>query len=225
MFIKDAKISLIDYPGHIACTIFTGGCNLRCGYCYNEDLVLRPQEIPSFPNIFDFLEKRRQIIDGVCLTGGEPLIHSDIELFLKKIKKMGLRIKIDTNGTYPDRLQNLLKIIDYVAMDIKAPLEKYKSITRTDVDIGRIKKSISLIKNSHVQHEFRTTAAPGLKEEDIIQIAVMLNSNNYYLQKFQHQPTLIDKTLKNSSIGYKEALSIKKYCLDSHGLYIHLRSF
>ncbi|OPL12638.1 MAG: hypothetical protein AVO34_06795 [Firmicutes bacterium ML8_F2] len=227
MEVKDAKISLIDYPGEIACTIFVGNCNLRCGYCYNKDLVLNPGAVPSFPSILDFLQKRTHLIDGICLTGGEPLLQLDVEPFLINIKEMGLKIKLDTNGTYPDILQDLLdkKIPDYIAVDIKAPLEKYEPIVGTRVDLSKIKQTIKIIKNCSIKHEFRTTAAPSLDKDDILQIASLLNTDNYVLQRFQYTPTLIDGSLRSPLIDHQEALKIKKICSDLYGLTIQLRGF
>src|SRR3990172_8063647 len=160
------KITLIDYPGKLATTVFTVGCNFRCPFCHNPELVdlklVHNEE--SEKEFLAFLKKRKGKLEGVCITGGEPLIQPDIIDFIKKIKKLGFFVKLDTNGTRPDVLKKIIdaKIIDYIAMDIKNQLKFYDKTTGTKVDKNRIKLSVDLIMNSHIPYEFRTTAVPGL---------------------------------------------------------------
>lgn len=137
------KTTFIDYPEKIACIVFTQGCNFRCGYCHNPELFENKEPVLSVPAFFEFLNKRKGKLDGVVITGGEPTLHNkDLIEFIKKVKSLGFLVKLDTNGTHPDVLQELLNenLLDYIAMDIKAPLAKYKEITRVDIDTDIIKK-------------------------------------------------------------------------------------
>ena len=189
------KTTLIDFPGKVACTVFLTGCNFRCPFCYNREIVL-PEEIKKHPSIsqrylFSFLKSRQGLIEGVCLTGGEPTINQGLPEFIKKIKKMGFSLKLDTNGANPKMLQKLIreKLIDYLAMDIKAQLikEKYEKAAGVKVDLKKIKKSIEIIKNSGIDYEFRTTVVPGIHtKKDIMQIAKDIGpARAYFLQNFQ----------------------------------------
>ena len=189
------KLTLIDYPGEMAATVFTVGCNFSCGFCHNPELV-DAQKIKIQPQIkeedfFDFLKSRIGILDGVCITGGEPTLQPDLEKFCTKIKDLGFDVKLDTNGSRPDVLKNLIKkdVLDYIAMDIKAPLikEKYEMVVGVKVDIDKIKESIEIIKNSGLRYEFRTTILPALHEkEDILEIAQSLSPADLYcLQQFR----------------------------------------
>jgi len=214
------KSTLIDYPGRIACTVFLIGCNFRCPFCYSSELVL-PEKIKLQPRIsqkdfFKFLKERQGLIDGVVICGGEPTISKDLPEFIRKIKKLGFLIKLDTNGSNPEMLKKLIKegIIDYVAMDIKAPLEsqKYNRGVGVKVDLNKIKKSIEIIKNSGVDYEFRTTVVPTIHtKEDIIQIAKEISpAKKYYLQNFRPEKT-IDPTFEKIKPYPKEfLLEIKK---------------
>lgn len=154
------KFSTVDYPGHTCAALFTIGCNMRCGYCHNPELVLPEQFVGELPTdeILEFLETRVGLLDGVAISGGEPTIHEDLPLFIDKLKKMGFLVKLDTNGTNPSMLKKLLdaKMVDFVAMDIKGPLAKYQQIAARPVSEIAIRESIDLIK-SRVAHEFRTT--------------------------------------------------------------------
>lgn len=191
------KLTLIDYPKKVACTIFTLGCNFKCGFCYNPELVLPNNTIKeiSEEEIFDFLKKRKKYLDGVCITGGEPTIHKDLPDFIKKIKEMNLLVKLDTNGTNPEIVKKLVdeKLVDYISMDIKTGFSKYSKLTNANVDIGRIEKTIQIIKDSNIDYEFRTTVIPGFyDEEDIKEIKEKLKgAKKYYLQEF-----LPNKTIK-----------------------------
>ena len=144
------KTTFIDYPEKIACIVFTQGCNFSCGYCHNPELFEHKEPALSVQAFFEFLNKRKGKLDGVVITGGEPTLHKDLKEFIKSIKDLGFLVKLDTNGTNPDLLQELFNqnLLDYVAMDIKAPLNKYEQVTRVNVNIEKIQKSINLIKNS-----------------------------------------------------------------------------
>ncbi|MCC5911197.1 MAG: anaerobic ribonucleoside-triphosphate reductase activating protein [Clostridiaceae bacterium] len=183
------KSSFIDYPNKISTVYFTAGCNFRCPYCHNGPIVKGVGENIKEEEIFSFLEKRKKFIDALCISGGEPTLYEEIYDFIKKVKEKGFFIKLDTNGTNPEMLKNLLKeeLIDYVAMDIKAPLHKYEFITKTKVDIEDIKASIHLLKNTSIDYEFRTTVCKELlTEEDILEIAKYLKgSKRYYIQNFK----------------------------------------
>jgi pyruvate formate lyase activating enzyme len=155
------KISLIDYPKKIACTIFLHGCNFRCGFCHNPELVLNknPKQGYSQEEILNFLKKRKKYLDAVCITGGEPLINNDLKEFILKIKNQGYLIKLDTNGTNSKLLKELVdnKLINYIAMDIKSDKENYEKICQIKVDLNKIEESIKTILNSNIDYEFRTT--------------------------------------------------------------------
>ncbi len=200
------KTTLIDYPGKIACTIFLIGCNFRCPFCYSAELVL-PEKIKNQPRIdekelFRFLKERRKYLEGVVICGGEPTIHSDLSDFLLQIKKMGYLIKLDTNGTHPDVIKKLIdkKLVDYIAMDIKAPLEeeKYAVASGVKVDLEKIRQSIALIKNSGIDYEFRTTVVPTIHQlEDILNIAqAIAPAQKFYLQNFRPEKTLNENLLQ-----------------------------
>ena len=172
------KLTLLDFPGPTACTVFTCGCNMRCPFCHNTPLVLgTAEEHYSEDEIFSFLKKRQGLLDGVAITGGEPLLQKDIIAFIKKIKELGYAVKLDTNGSFPERLQEIISegLVDYIAMDIKNCKEKYSLTAGADIDFALIEKSTELIKNSGIPHEFRTTVVRELHtEEDIISIARFL---------------------------------------------------
>jgi pyruvate formate lyase activating enzyme len=192
------KTTLIDYPGRLAAVAFLLGCNFRCPFCYSAELVL-PEKMLKQPrllekNFFAFLEGRKGLLQGVVICGGEPTINLDLPQFLEKIKKLGYLVKLDTNGSNPEMLQDLLKrkLVDYIAMDIKAPFAKYKAATGGRADLAKVKKSIDLIKNSGVDYEFRTTVVPTVHDkEDIIQLAKEIApARKYFLQGFRAEKTL-----------------------------------
>jgi len=189
------RTSLIDYPGLISCVLFTQGCNFRCGYCHNPELLdannwSKPLLLDS---IFNFLVKRVGKIDSVVITGGEPTLHLGLPDFIKKIKNMGFKVKLDTNGTNPEMLKGLLKdfLVDYIAMDVKAPLSKYSLITGGDVRIDQIRSSINLIMSKAPDYEFRTTVVEDqLDFADILKLgADIKGAKRYYLQKFVPKKT------------------------------------
>lgn len=193
------KTTFIDYPEKIACIVFTQGCNFRCGYCHNPELFENKEPVLSVPAFFEFLNKRKGKLDGVVITGGEPTLHGkDLIEFIKEVKSLGFLVKLDTNGTHPDVLQELLNenLLDYIAMDIKAPLAKYKTIAQTDIDTKIIKKSIDMIMNSGVDYEFRTTIVKSqLSVEDLRQIGELIQgAKRYYMQKFL-ATKILDETL------------------------------
>ena len=194
------KTSLVDWPGQICATIFTAGCNFRCPYCHNPELVL-PELIKDLEpvqedDIIVELHRRAKLLDGVCITGGEPLMHPEIETLIRKIKKIGLKVKIDTNGTNPVFLEKLLKsgLVDYVAMDIKAPINRYQEATRTKIDTDLIERSVKTIIKSGIDHEFRTTVMPGIvSPQDIEHIAEWIKeAKAYYLQQFTFDSKMLD---------------------------------
>lgn len=185
------KLSLLDYPGKTACTVFTGGCNFRCPYCHNASLVIGLDEIEpvDYDEFLAFLNKRRNILDGVCITGGEPLLQPDIEDFIREIKKFGYSVKLDTNGTFPDKLKRLVdeKLVDYVAMDIKNSPEKY-SITAgvSELDFSKISNSVEFLLSNSVDYEFRTTVVKELhSKEDFVSIGEWIKgAKRYFIQSF-----------------------------------------
>ena len=231
------KLTLIDYPEKVACTVFLIGCNFRCGYCHNPELVLvkkiKKQEVISKEEFFDFLKERKGLLAGVVISGGEPTIHKELPDFIKNIRKFDFLIKLDTNGSNPEILRMLInnKLIDYVAMDIKAPLglkfqipnsklqtnskskiSKYEQVTRTKIDINKIKKSIEIIKNSGINYEFRTTVVPGIHiKQDIIQLAQEIApAKKYYLQNFRPEEVADKELRKVSPYSNEYLLEIQK---------------
>lgn len=156
------KLTLLDYPGKMACTIFTAGCNLRCPFCHNSRLVINPENRSEYSDeeIFTFLKKRVGVLDGVAITGGEPLLQNDIEDFIGRVRELGYSVKLDTNGTFPDKLRSLVEkgLVDYIAMDIKNSPELYaETVGISGYDISKIKESIAFLLEGKVNYEFRTT--------------------------------------------------------------------
>jgi len=189
------KTSMLDYPDKLSAIIWTIGCNFRCPFCYNKQLVFNEVETIDEDDILEFLEKRKEKLEALSISGGEPLIYDDIFNFFEKVKKLGYLIKIDTNGAFPTKLKNLIdrKLIDYVSMDIKAPKHKYNQLCGVDVDISKIEESIEIIKNGAPDYEFKTTIVPGmLNKDDIIEIAKwMKGSMRYYLQQLKSDSPMI----------------------------------
>ena len=190
------KSSLLDYPGKIAASLFCGGCNFRCPHCHNADLVLHPDHQPDLPpdQIWDLLSRRHGLLDGVAISGGEPTLQPDLLAFARRVREMGFLVKLDTNGYRPDVLEAILDagLVDYVAMDIKAPMTKYAMATGVAIDVGRIERSMALLGRGLVAYEFRTTVVPGLlAEEDIIEIARLVSGvPRFCLQQFVPHNTL-----------------------------------
>lgn len=192
------KLTLLDYPQKTACTIFTGGCNFRCPFCHNALLVTEIDNSKTYSEeyILEFLSKRTGLLDGVCITGGEPLMHRDIADFIRKVKDMGYKVKLDTNGTFPEMLEMLVsrKLVDYVAMDIKNCKEKYAETAGVDgINLSDIEKSINILKTSDIDYEFRTTVVKEFHtEEDIRSIAEWIQgAKRYFLQNFEDSGNLI----------------------------------
>ena len=203
------KLSLIDYPGKLSAVVFTRGCNFRCPYCHNPELIEdNGGDIIDEEEVFSFLDERKGKLDGVVMTGGEPTLQSDIAEFLEKVKRLGFFIKLDTNGSYPERIKELIdrKLLDYIAMDIKAPLYKYNRTTLTSIDTGRIVESIYLIMNSGIDYEFRTTAVRSLlSRDDFSKIGEMIKSAKLFaLQEFRPTKTLDPDFLKETSYTKRE---------------------
>lgn len=206
-----SKLTLLDFPGHLACTAFTGACNFRCPYCHNAPLVLAPHTCENIPeeDFFDFLASRKGKLDGVCITGGEPTLQADLPAFIKKIKDLGLLVKLDTNGYQPDILKTLLEaqLLDMVAMDIKNSPERYAVTAGLDpasFEPDRLEKSISLLLLSGIRHEFRTTVTKEHHDvKSVESIGVWLSgiaSNTfrtgtlpspYFLQNFKDSGNLV----------------------------------
>ena len=162
------KLTLLDFPGRTACTVFTGGCNLRCPFCHNAGLVRTPLAEPNLTDeVLAYLAKRKGILDGVCVTGGEPLLQPDLEDFLRQMKEMGYAVKLDTNGMLPQRLAGVLatNLVDYVAMDIKSSPDGYPAATGTDADVSAVTDSLSILRQSGIPYELRTTAVRGIHTE------------------------------------------------------------
>jgi pyruvate formate lyase activating enzyme len=212
------KLTLIDYPGKLATTIFLSGCNFRCPFCYNPELVL-PEKIKEKislldqEEIFSFLNSRKGMIDGVVICGGEPTLHNDLSGFIEKIKEMNFAVKLDTNGSNPRIVSDLISkhLIDYVAMDIKAPKEKYNILAGNKFDLKKIEETIGILKNGETDYEFRTTVVPLLLEkEDIISIAQWIKpAKKYYLQQFKVENTLNSEFSKLNPYSDEYLLEIK----------------
>jgi pyruvate formate lyase activating enzyme len=194
------KLTLIDYPGKLAATVFLAGCNFRCPWCYSSELVL-PAKIKNQPKIsenefFEFLNGKKGLLEGVVVCGGEPTLNKDLMDFIGKIKEMGFAVKLDTNGSNPEILKELLekKMIDYVAMDIKAPKEKYEALAGKNINLADIEKSVDLLLSLPADYEFRTTLVPNLlTKEDIISISQWISgAEKYYIQNFRPEKN-IDK--------------------------------
>ena len=210
------KISLIDYPGKICAIVFTQGCNFRCPYCHNPELVdpkLFHNSIEG-KEIFSFLKSRIGKLDAVEITGGEPTLQRDLLTFIKKIKEMGFLIKLDTNGSNPEVLEKIIKerFVDYIAMDIKAPLEKYKEVIHSNICSEKIKKSIELIMHSGIKYEFRTTVVKSqLSKEDFLSIGKLIEGAELYiLQKFIPSKTLDPNFSNEKTYSDKEFKTLKK---------------
>jgi len=212
------KLTLIDYPGRLAATVFLCGCNFHCPWCYSSELVL-PKKIKNQPKIsekefFDFLNERKNLLEGVTICGGEPTINKDLPQFCKKIRRLGYFVKLDTNGSNPEMLEELInnKLIDYVAMDVKLPKERYPEIYGKRVKIKNIEKSINILKIKKIDSEFRTTVVPTiLDKEDISKIARWVGpAKRYYLQNFRPEKTIDPKFEKIKPYPEEYLISIQK---------------
>ena len=197
------KTTLLDFPKRVAAIVFTHGCNFRCGYCHNPELLeFATKSDYDTESFFEFLKTRKNKLDGVVITGGEPTLQSGLYDFVKRIKSIGFEVKLDTNGTNPLILKKLIadNLLDYIAMDIKAPLDKYKDITQVDVQLDKISESIDMIMKSGIDYEFRTTILKSqLSFEDFDRIGEMIKgAKRYYLQKFLPSKCL-DETLMSET--------------------------
>ncbi len=207
------KSTLIDFPKKIASIVFSQGCNFRCGYCHNPELLSLniPKKQISTEEVFSFLKTRIEKLDGVVVTGGEPTLQSGLYDFIKEIKAMGFLVKLDSNGSNPKILEKLTEenLLDYIAMDIKAPLEKYSEITNVKINTDNIQKSINLIMESPVEYEFRTTVVKSqLSFEDFEKIGQLLKgAKRYYLQKFVASK-IFDEKLMNETTYSNEEFSV-----------------
>ena len=195
------KLTLLDFPGKVACTVFTPGCNLRCPFCHNASLVFSCADEIGEESVLSFLNKRVGVLDGVCVTGGEPLLQKDIGGFLRKVKALGYLVKLDTNGTFPDRLQPLLeeRLVDYVAMDIKASPENYDNATGVVTDLEKVRRSVDLLKESGVEHEFRTTTVKGIHTAaDFEAIAQWLSGEKrFFIQQYRVADDMIGEPFES----------------------------
>jgi len=210
------KVSLTDYPGKISAIVFTQGCNFRCPYCHNPELVdpeLYQECLPE-EEFFSYLEMRKGKLEAIAITGGEPTIQNDLIPFLMRVKAMGLLIKIDTNGSKPEILEELIgrNLVDYLAMDIKAPLEKYAAVTRTPVNGKAIRQSIMLIMNSGIDYEFRTTIVKSqIKEADLLAIGRLIKNAAFYsLQRYVPTKPLDKNFLTETTLSQGEFGNVKK---------------
>jgi len=194
------KLSLIEYPGKLSAIVFVGKCDFRCHFCYNIDLVKNYKKLPDIPEkkILRFLKTRKGLLDAVAITGGEPTLHKGLPEFMKKIKDLGFLVMLETNGSNPKMIKELIdkELIDYIAMDIKTTLKKYDEVAGVKVDKKKIQESIDIIRNSGIDYEFRTTVVPKyFKKKDALAIGKWLKgSKRYYLQQFRKGKTL-DKAL------------------------------
>ncbi len=192
------KLTLLDFPGRMACTLFTAGCDLRCPFCHNSRLVIRPPEETEYSaeDIFSFLKKRKGVLDGVAITGGEPLMQPDIEDFIKEIRALGYAVKLDTNGTFPDRLKKIVTdgLVDYVAMDVKASKENYPcAVGIGGFNISKVDESIKFLLENHVDYEFRTTVVNEFHDEKSIEELGkwIKGAKRHYIQAFRDSGELI----------------------------------
>lgn len=221
------KTTLLDYPGRVACTVFFGGCNFRCPYCHNGDLVLSPKSLPLIPKeeVISHLEKRQGILDGVCITGGEPTLQPDLTVFLAEIKDLGYKIKLDTNGSRPEILKSLWEkgLIDYVAMDIKHAPEHYSDICNLpDFSMEPIRESVSFLLEGHFPYEFRTTVVRELHEkEDFEQIGAWIaGADAYYLQAYRESEQVIHPVFSSYT---KEELEEIRSLLKNYLSHVEIR--
>ncbi len=196
------KTTLLDYPEHVACTVFCGHCNFRCPFCQNADLVLNPSSQPciSEDEFWNFLIKRKGMLEGVCITGGEPTLHSDLPDFIKRIKEQGLLVKLDTNGYRPDVLCKLMEenLIDYIAMDLKSSKEGYAtSVGLKKFDLSAVETSVDLLLKGNIPYEFRTTVVKELhSKEDFLSIADWIKGcRAYFLQSYTESGSILQYVL------------------------------
>ncbi len=206
------KLTLLDFPGKVACILFTQGCNFRCPYCQNSGLIGHEnEELISEEEIFSYLNKRKGVLDGVVVSGGEPTVQPDLEAFMKKIKDMGFLVKLDTNGSNPDLIEKLIKdgVVDYIAMDIKNVLPLYMNVASVKASVDKLKRSIEIIKSSSIDHEFRTTIIKNIHDIDKMkEICSYVGGDKMYLQNFEQSENVLGKNLE--SFSKEELIEISK---------------
>ena len=204
------KLTLLDYPHKVACTVFTVGCNFRCPFCHNNSLVNCTAEQLSTEEILAFLNKRKNVLEGVCLTGGEPLLQEDVVEFLTEVKKLGYLVKLDTNGAYPQKLKQLVQLglVDYVAMDVKNAPDAYEQTVGAKVDLQAIDQSVDFLKSGTVDYEFRTTVTGNLHNENTIEQMGrwLVGAKVLYLQQFVNSGDLVDPSTTGCSVD-----TLKRY--------------
>ena len=222
------RVSLNDYPGKICATVFTQGCNFRCAYCHNPELVDPDRYGPVLPKeeVLSFLSKRRGKLEAVTVTGGEPTLQKDLKQFLEELKEMNYLVKLDTNGSNPDTLSTLIdkQLVDYIAMDFKGPLRKYGQIAAAKVDVSRIRRSIQLIVTSGIVHEFRTTVVRSqLGFEDFVSMVKEIrHARLYVLQPFVASKTLDSEFLSEASYTPEEFSTLREV-LEKKGIPVVIR--
>ena len=200
------KLTLLDYPGNVACLIFTQGCNFRCPFCHNSGLLDMNNNCEKIDEkeVFKYLEKRKGLLDGVCISGGEPLLQKDIEYFIRKVKDLGYKVKLDTNGSSPKKLKQLIEegLIDYVAMDIKNDFLNYDKTAGMCTNIDNIKKSIEIIENSNIEYEFRTTIVKQFHDVGKLEKIIQYIGPNarYYIQNYQDCSSVLQRGLDGLQI-------------------------
>lgn len=213
------KFSTVDYPGYAVASIFTIGCNMRCGYCHNPELVLPEQfagEIPE-DEILEFLSSRKGLLDGVAISGGEPTLQEDLPEFIRKVKAMGFRVKLDTNGTNPWMVAQLIneKLVDFIAMDIKGPLDKYVQIAARPVDLDAIEQCVRLIKT--VDHEFRTTIVRSqLEPDDFEAIGQLVDGAQRFALQYFIPGNTVSPNFRHEVSFTREQMAQAKMIMERH---------
>lgn len=206
------KLTLLDFPGKVSCILFTQGCNFKCPYCQNSGLIGHEnEELIDEEEIFSYLNKRKGVIDGVVISGGEPTVQKDLKLFIQRVKSLGFLVKLDTNGSNPDLLEEIINdnLVDYIAMDIKNPLPLYKDVTAVSPRVEKLKRSIDLLKNCSIDHEFRTTIIKNIHDIDkLFEICSYVDGNKMFLQNFEQSENVLCKNLE--SFSKEELLLIQK---------------
>jgi pyruvate formate lyase activating enzyme len=204
------KLTLLDYPNHMACTVFTQGCNLRCPFCHNASLVCHNDNLVDESEVLDLLNKRKGVLEGICISGGEPLMQKDIVEFVTKVKQMGYKVKLDTNGTNYDKLKYLVEnnLVDYVAMDVKNSKELYSVTCGCEVDLETVCKCVDLLKQGKVDYEFRTTLCHPLHDHDSVKDMAewLKDAKHWYLQQFVDSGNLLGEGVCGFDKGNMEAL-------------------
>jgi len=206
------RTSLVDFPGNIVSTVFLSGCNFRCPFCHNPELALDSPDLKALPErkVLAEIEAHKRFIDGVCVSGGEPTVHSGLPDFLAKIKALGLKVKLDTNGSNPEMLRTVIaeRLVDFISMDVKSSPARYAEATGADVDVLVVGESVKIIMASGIDYEFRTTVVPGFFDENVLEgICNMISgARGYVLQQFSPRDTLVDEGLRSIKVFTKQDL-------------------